>query len=1733
MDRNKVVFWALLITVLTTTGSGLYAVYVQFDTVKMRVDANAATFYLKNGAYWNIAGVEEMRLYDGSSIMNRDTSGIVVSSWNDSVFYYIKRITPFIRGPIVEEIWKFKGDITDKEMFPIMHEIHVIGASGKFLRYAIDDLKVYPPKRKLSGETTIALGNNMKVDLNPNYRWAHIGWPYGADSVSAQYDINSDFEVFNFRLYDPVLDRPWFVGVGNKEDYFKIEKTEVFLDRAYTEYYECNPTVSTLTVEEKNFSAYFPYGSEHVKSWKKEYLNESEEQYMSYEKNGSLYIIDEGCDKNLTCYNNTGLVDTFGYVKKTRKANTWVEGTIETKSSKCVLVRITGELDVVVGERNIEHVPVIYGESFIEHDWWNFTAPYRMTLGNGTSGTTTIPYYIYDDNITGALRDTRNSFEEVGWMTTTSWTATDNCHYSASVASRMIDRTYPANAGSSAWEGFGACGCNQNTFMTLDMGSLRNISQVIIYVRNDRDSNLNVTYSTDCSGFVDYDSMTLGEVQALALEPRQGGDTNAHVARLNNSVTAQCIRVQIDDTEAGSCDLDLWEIFVELEDNDTLWYFDGTGNEYIYFNTTAGNMTVYADNFTTADPDTNINSSSLKSIVPIFDTAIRFYYSGDLSDFGSNYYDMWNNPALADWLSIGTEEVPPFIYNVTLLSPADSSTTSGSGFTFKYNGTMSTSSCELLINGVGYGVNASTLNDTATTITANVTLTDKSYDWWVNCTTQMSDQNWTVTIDTSSVLLLNGSSNTVFFEIVSTINITAYYNFPGGEICISINRTDLINVNCSTSSVEYFLMAEGISDLVNSSTTFNVTKDADLYFGSERDFTNLTFNITGYTYSSGEFNDSTTESNLTITRQNTTHQFGLGLTNSTGTLTDATINLTGYKIPEGTYLFTLNETPCESVGSSPSRFNGIGNQGDYVYGLCYQNDAGNVNYVWSVVLWKNNGSQVAKYNLSDDANVPTTTSGNFIYGHHVNDSAMFYYQQGANKLYTFSLTGGYVRNDTLGAACTSCASLTGNDTYFWLASGAGAAAEVVYQYYWNRSSIGNTDISSVCSSNNLRGYTTNTTYMWVSCGDSNRTYKLFPNQTSTTQYFEDKITSTIYGGYLTSDDYYFYYSHYVSETDLQKLRLIETFPYNVSVRIVGKPTTTIITGELISEQNVTLSLSELEEYRDESCSTLLGSVCSIPLNITSHTEGIILFDNYTIEADSYPRNITFDIDKDGFTDLWYPGILQGATFYINETTDGDSQHNITYGNSGTQTLSFTVAKNTTITLANLTLTGFDSSTDVSTFRDFDGELTGSLERKFSYFQSSGSSACDNPRAISGTELGDTDYENIWADDGSYAETSRTETSTGACRVFYHIFEFTIPDDPDDVVNFTIELNGRAKPKVVTAPAILQVYNFTANAYETLESKTNTDSFQLYSGSKLAGMSDYIYNNRLIAAFFMETGRVSGETYYVRTDYINMTMNINQSAPTNISVDTTFNGNTDYSLSNELNDTTSPVEFDLNITVIQQFIDSMTTDFSEFEVAISSETSGIIRVDDIDIRYTTEKINVTGTTGSVGYAAYIHGNSEISNVDAYFDGNMEYNITTNGSSTITFSKWTNFTTVDPNDWANEIIFYAFSNTSYNDTPWGQTDTVPAYNVTNVVSHNATFGMLINSSADNCMNITVSNTSNKNDGFILNTTYNTVRINQTSGGSFSLFMWRDMINCTGGLYTLYPYMAATCDICLPWW
>ena len=93
---------------------------------------------------------------------------------------------------------------------------------------------------------------------------------------------------------------------------------------------------------------------------------------------------------------------------------------------------------------------------------------------------------------------------------------------------------------------------------------------------------------------------------------------------------------------------------------------------------------------------------------------------------------------------------PTYIY---LESPSDkaiNTTDRTPDFAFNTSDSYSeTFSCELFINRTdtgtgtptGYGMNTSVLNNTSTAITANTSLVDGTYDWWINCTNSYSKEN--------------------------------------------------------------------------------------------------------------------------------------------------------------------------------------------------------------------------------------------------------------------------------------------------------------------------------------------------------------------------------------------------------------------------------------------------------------------------------------------------------------------------------------------------------------------------------------------------------------------------------------------------------------------------------------------------------------------------------------------------------------------------------------------------------------------------------------------------------------------------------------------------------------------------------------------------------------------------------------------------------------------------------
>lgn len=226
MEKKKITIGALLLVIF----SSIVYITLQGYDVRLRVDEDKTTFYVPHEEYhwiWTVSGREYNRLFDGTSIMYRDVSEITVDTKisEETNETWIIRTTPYQRGPVIKDIYYFRGDVEDEELFPIYHKVRVINASDFFYRYSVDDLTDTGEKRKCMDKSVLSFGKNMKVEFQEeDRRWCWVGWPYGSDSFATQYDIESDDETFNVRLFDPAMPKyPNKLTYGNHTKLYYIQ----------------------------------------------------------------------------------------------------------------------------------------------------------------------------------------------------------------------------------------------------------------------------------------------------------------------------------------------------------------------------------------------------------------------------------------------------------------------------------------------------------------------------------------------------------------------------------------------------------------------------------------------------------------------------------------------------------------------------------------------------------------------------------------------------------------------------------------------------------------------------------------------------------------------------------------------------------------------------------------------------------------------------------------------------------------------------------------------------------------------------------------------------------------------------------------------------------------------------------------------------------------------------------------------------------------------------------------------------------------------------------------------------------------------------------------------------------------------------------------------------------------------------------------------------------------------
>jgi len=200
-------------------------------------------------------------------------------------------------------------------------------------------------------------------------------------------------------------------------------------------------------------------------------------------------------------------------------------------------------------------------------------------------------------------------------------------------------------------------------------------------------------------------------------------------------------------------------------------------------------------------------------------------------------------------------------FSIILNSPPNQTTTNDPtpDFNFTVSGTASSYSCELFINNTGYGT-ATANNNIATIITANQSLSDGTYSWYINCTvgghTEQSEIR-EITIDTTAPSISNQQISTNYYN--GTVNISDY-NFITDKKQIKINvsasdiHLDSVWARIYNSIIDYLMsIVSGTIYEVNVSLSkgyYNISSFANDTAGNQNNTANQSITVSDLDLSS-------------------------------------------------------------------------------------------------------------------------------------------------------------------------------------------------------------------------------------------------------------------------------------------------------------------------------------------------------------------------------------------------------------------------------------------------------------------------------------------------------------------------------------------------------------------------------------------------------------------------------------------------------------------------------------------------------------------------------------------------------------------------------------------------------------------------------------------------------------------------------------------------------------------
>jgi len=210
------------ILILLLASTGILYITLTAEGLKIRIDADQATFYaLNENNRYVVVGRELTSVWEGTTKLNRKLDLIELKHefYNKSSGKWellgldfkilpatnIKstRTTYYKSNISIRESWVFDASNPDANYFPVRHYIECFNCQGRILQYEVRDL-IYDGPTIKNVESPQSFGMDMKVEWEADRSYWNTLYKSGI--IKIRFKPTTNYEKYETRLFDPAGD---------------------------------------------------------------------------------------------------------------------------------------------------------------------------------------------------------------------------------------------------------------------------------------------------------------------------------------------------------------------------------------------------------------------------------------------------------------------------------------------------------------------------------------------------------------------------------------------------------------------------------------------------------------------------------------------------------------------------------------------------------------------------------------------------------------------------------------------------------------------------------------------------------------------------------------------------------------------------------------------------------------------------------------------------------------------------------------------------------------------------------------------------------------------------------------------------------------------------------------------------------------------------------------------------------------------------------------------------------------------------------------------------------------------------------------------------------------------------------------------------------------------------------------------------------------------------------------